>query len=253
MTVRTNRSFDILRHTDGRPEHDLALEEALYRALDEAGGPPVLRLWLPVASYVVLGLGRAAGSDLDLDACKRDGVPVLRRFSGGGTVLHSPGQVCFSFYAPYDLFPEARDLRGSYAFFASLIAGSLRGAVPGLALEEPSDIAIGGRKVSGNAQRRGRRVVLHHGTLLVDCDTGLFARYLNEPGDRPAYRGARTHGEFVTTFAESGSALTASEAAGKIASELGNENAFRVSCGILTCAESLAVGKYSDRGWIFRL
>ena len=54
-----------------------------------------------------------------------------------------------------------------------------------------------GRKVSGNAQRRGRRALLHHGTLLYDFDPGLAARYLKEPIRRPAYRSGRCHADFI--------------------------------------------------------
>ena len=54
-----------------------------------------------------------------------------------------------------------------------------------------------GRKVSGNAQRRGRRALIHHGTLLYDFDPGLAARYLKEPARQPAYRAARRHAEFI--------------------------------------------------------
>jgi lipoate-protein ligase A len=60
-----------------------------------------------------------------------------------------------------------------------------------------SDLAVGGRKISGNAQRRRKRYILHHGTLLYAMDPELMERYLSEPADRPQYRGDRTHRGFV--------------------------------------------------------
>jgi len=56
---------------------------------------------------------------------------------------------------------------------------------------------LNGRKVSGSAQRRGRRALLHHGTLLYDFDPALAVRYLKEPSRQPAYRARRSHGEFL--------------------------------------------------------
>ena len=56
---------------------------------------------------------------------------------------------------------------------------------------------MGELKVSGNAQQRKRRFVLHHGTLLLDMDLGLLPRYLPEPPRQPEYRLGRPHGEFT--------------------------------------------------------
>ncbi|HOH31529.1 MAG TPA: hypothetical protein PLC40_17770, partial [Candidatus Hydrogenedentes bacterium] len=64
-----------------------------------------------------------------------------------------------------------------------------------------SDLAIGGMKCSGNAQRRKRNACLHHGTLLYRVEPGLMGRYLQEPEDRPDYRGVRSHDEFVQAAA----------------------------------------------------
>jgi lipoate-protein ligase A len=58
-------------------------------------------------------------------------------------------------------------------------------------------LAIAGRKVSGNAQRRGARALLHHGTLLYAFDARVAQRYLKEPARRPDYRGDRRHAEFL--------------------------------------------------------
>jgi lipoate-protein ligase A len=60
-----------------------------------------------------------------------------------------------------------------------------------------SDLAIGDKKISGNAQRRRKRFILHHGTLLYAIDPELMERYLIEPSDRPQYRGGRTHRGFI--------------------------------------------------------
>jgi lipoate-protein ligase A len=57
-------------------------------------------------------------------------------------------------------------------------------------------VALNGRKVSGNAQRRS--TLLHHGTFLYRFDSRLMQRYIREPERRPAYRGGRNHAAFVT-------------------------------------------------------
>jgi lipoate-protein ligase A len=66
-----------------------------------------------------------------------------------------------------------------------------------VAVDGQSDLVIAGRKIGGSAQRRGRRAVLFHGSLLLNAEPDLMGKYLHEPGRRPAYRGERRHHEFV--------------------------------------------------------
>jgi lipoate-protein ligase A len=64
------------------PEENLALDEALLVAA-EAGGGEVLRVWEWPRPAVVLGSGGKLTEEVDVSACRADGVPVLRRSSGG--------------------------------------------------------------------------------------------------------------------------------------------------------------------------
>jgi lipoate-protein ligase A len=65
-----------------------------------------------------------------------------------------------------------------------------------------SDLIVKGteKKFSGNAQRRGRNHILHHGTILYDFDLSLISRYLKVPKKMPDYRANRTHADFVTNI-----------------------------------------------------
>jgi lipoate-protein ligase A len=60
-----------------------------------------------------------------------------------------------------------------------------------------SDLAIDGRKVSGNSQRRKRRAALVHGTFLLSFDLSLIDAVLPLPARQPAYRAHRTHAAFL--------------------------------------------------------
>ena len=95
--------------------------------------------------------------------------------------------------------------RASFQFILGRIAAALD--IPGLSVAGETDLALGLRKVSGNAQRRGRRALLHHGTLLYGFDPGLVSRYLKEPVRQPAYRAARRHAEFLGVLPLSAEAI----------------------------------------------
>src|SRR5688500_9592021 len=60
-----------------------------------------------------------------------------------------------------------------------------------------TDLALDGRKFSGNAQRRKRTHLLFHGTFLLDFDLRLIERYLRPPLRQPDYRRDRSHLDFL--------------------------------------------------------
>ena len=60
-----------------------------------------------------------------------------------------------------------------------------------------TDLTIGGRKFSGNSQRRRKNFLLFHGTFLVDFDLSLISELLRMPSKQPDYRQDRNHGDFL--------------------------------------------------------
>ncbi|MFO0698810.1 MAG: lipoate--protein ligase family protein [Nitrospira sp.] len=176
---------------------NLALDEALLNEMDEHGGDPVLRFWESDRYFVVLGRACRLRDDVYTEACRRDNIAVLRRASGGGTVLQGPGCLSYALVLPVEWHSDLRDIRRTNRFILERIAQTLRRWEPALAVREISDLAVNGFKISGNAQRRTRRALLFHGTILHDLPITLVSRYLQEPRKQPAYRTGRPHGQFL--------------------------------------------------------
>ena len=143
----------------------------------------------------MLGRSGTIARDVDECACAADDVEILRRESGGGAVVVGPGCVNYTLVLSLDRRPELRDVGASYSRILGWIIDAL--GVPGLAMRGLSDLAIGDRKVSGNAQRRGAHALLHHGTLLCGLDPRLMERDLKPPERQPDYRLSRSHTAFV--------------------------------------------------------
>jgi lipoate---protein ligase len=182
------------------PVENLALDEALLDELEENGGSPVLRFWESDRHFVVLGRACRLGSDVHVAACQEDGVMVLRRASGGGTVLQGPGCLSYAFVLPLVLHPDLASIRATNRFILERIAKALRRWEPATAFRGVSDLAIGDMKISGNAQRRTGHAVLFHGTLLHGMHVDLVARYLKQPMRQPDYRADRSHTLFLRTI-----------------------------------------------------
>lgn len=176
-------------------EENLALDTALFRAVEAGAEDEVLRLWESTVPVIVVGRSGVISSEVELQACAEGGIAVLRRDSGGGAVLLGPGCMSFSLLLSLERHPELRNVRLSYRLILGCLVRAL--AVPGLEIRGLSDLAIGGRKVSGNAQRRGRQALLHHGTLLYEFDPRWVERYLKKPSRQPDYRSGRRHADFL--------------------------------------------------------
>ncbi|HEU4683295.1 MAG TPA: lipoate--protein ligase family protein [Nitrospira sp.] len=197
---RDTRPLRLLDLTLPAPAENLALDEALLDDVDEDGGDPVLRFWESARHFVVLGRSCRLIDDVHLAACREDGLPVLRRASGGGTVLQGPGCLSYAFVLPIDLHPALLDIRETNRFILDRLASVLRRWEPAASFQGISDVAIGGMKISGNAQRRQRRALLFHGTVLHGMRAETIARYLKQPARQPDYRQDRPHAAFLRTI-----------------------------------------------------
>lgn len=165
---------------------NLALDEALLaEAHAGIGGGSVVRTWMAHRPTVVLGSSSQVALEVDLDACRLEGVDVLRRPSGGLTVVLGPGCVMWSVVAEWT-GPTA--IEALHAALLDPLAASLRTAGGPVVRRGSSDLAIeaadGFRKVSGNALRLRRGAVLYHGTLLDEFDLDLVPPGAPPPAPR---------------------------------------------------------------------
>jgi lipoate-protein ligase A len=180
------------------PAENLALDEALLDACDAGDAPPVLRFWEAERPFVVLGYANHAATEVNLAACRAAGVPVLRRTSGGGTVVQGPGCLSYALVCRLSDAPAFASITQTNVF----ILGRHQVALQHL-LGQPvrrqgdTDLVIRDRKCSGNSQRRKRDAVLFHGTFLLHFDLAAAERLLPLPARQPPYRANRSHADFL--------------------------------------------------------
>ncbi len=179
------------------PAHNLALDEVLLDELETGRSAETLRFWESKSRFAVLGVSQVLRQHIYERVCEEDNVRVLRRASAGGCVIQGPGVLNYSLVLLHENHPEARTVRGAYCYIFEKIVAALDARGVAVKHKGISDLAINGKKVSGNAQKRRRNAFLHHGTLMYDFDGEIMERYLKEPSDRPGYRGERTHKGFV--------------------------------------------------------
>ena len=181
------------------PAENLACDEALLDFCETRSMDEVLRFWESRTPFVVVGYGNHVDVEVSRSACEKDGVPILRRCSGGGAVVQGPGCLNYSLVLNIDRHPELASITAANCHIMKRNAAALSRVVrKEVSVEGYTDLALDNKKFSGNAQRRKRTHLLFHGTFLLDgFDLDLLSRYLKHPSREPDYRGTRTHGDFV--------------------------------------------------------
>jgi lipoate-protein ligase A len=176
---------------------NLALDEALLQEVEDDGLGPVLRVWELPELAVVLGASGRIGDDVAVDACRRDGVTIGRRSSGGGTVVVGPGAINLAVVLPVDFAPELAGVESAQTFVLERIGSALKRLGPAVELLGSGDLTIRRKKFCGSAQRRLRRSVLVHTTVCDRLRLDAISLYTHAPRRQPAYREGRSHQDFV--------------------------------------------------------
>lgn len=186
------------------PARGLALDEALVRT---PAPQTTLRLWR-TARCVVVGRAQLADAEVDAAACRVLGVPVYRRFSGGGAIYQDPGTLDVTLVVRRDdpllaASPELARIPGLYRLVTEPLVAAVRAfGLPAAATERA--VLLDGSKISGVAGWLGREAILVHATLLVDADLATLERVLAGPGapGDPRWERTKSRRVPVTSLAE---------------------------------------------------
>ena len=228
------------------PEENLACDEVLLGMCERGTSTGLLRFWQPPSPFIVLGHGSRTGDEVNVDEARKRRVPVLRRYSGGGTVVQGPWCLNYTLILHIPERGALSTITGTTAFILRRHATALQVMCHApISVSGQSDLTIEGKKFSGNAQRRGRTCLLFHGTFLISPDIALIEAVLPLPVRQPEYRHNRTHGEFLRGFPATPEkvkeALQTAWEAGPDLTEIPYEE-----------ISHLAASRYSSDAWTFR-
>src|ERR1043166_119683 len=175
-----------LNLTFSDPARNLACDEAILRFCEE-GEDGILRIWQPESYFVVLGYSNRMAQEVNVAACEENGIPIFRRFSGGGAVVQGPG--CFNYTVVLKRESAAPlDLRESYGRVLTVHQKVLQKfTASAVEIQGISDLTVAGRKFSGNAQHRTPKSVLVHGSFLLSFDLTKIESLLRMPSRQPEY------------------------------------------------------------------
>ena len=179
---------------------NMAIDEAIFLSCQQGKSLPTIRLygWTPPA--VSLGYFQKAENAINFEACKRRGVDVVKRLSGGRAVLHDK-ELTYSLICPEGTPPFGKTILETYKTISMCLISALKNLnldVKWVTSKEkhssfrhlndktvscfssPSwyEITVEGKKICGSAQKRGGGVWMQHGAILLEHDVEMLVEVL---------------------------------------------------------------------------
>ncbi|KAI5451873.1 hypothetical protein NCC49_001175 [Naganishia albida] len=165
------------------PWFNLSYEEWLFRNTPVT--TPILFFYRN-APCVVIGRNQNPWKETTPALLHHDGIPLIRRRSGGGAVFHDLGNMNFSFLLPRALFTRSLG--------ADIIVHALHGmGFPQAQVNDRGDLVLLAdgvpKKMSPHPYKIVSQRAYHHGTMLVSSDLKNLGRYLRSKTPQISTRG----------------------------------------------------------------
>jgi len=147
----------ILRSDSDSPACNCELEQQLIT--EHPFTEDVLLFYINRPS-VIVGKNQVIDAEIDREYCKNNGIDIVRRISGGGTVYHDYGNINYAFIITRG---EGQALDRD---FTAPIITALKSLGVEACVGQRRELLVNGRKISGTASLVTRDRILFHGTLL---------------------------------------------------------------------------------------
>ncbi len=155
---------------DDDPYQHHAYDEAIMAGVASGKSPPTVRLWRVGAPTVSICRAQSL-EDLDIDACNKQNVSIVRRRSGGRSEYLSSGDICYSlFFTRETLGHDPIDLTKNNELMAAMITRALKAIGIDAELRNKSDILVANKKIGNIAQHRKADAVLIQGKIRYERD-----------------------------------------------------------------------------------
>ncbi len=241
---------------------NMSIDEAILRSRIENLVPNTLRFYCWNPSGISIGKFQNIYTEVHLENCRKYGVDVVRRITGGGTVYHdAEGEITYSVVA------NKKDLKVENItdIYSKIYSGIVKGLeILGLKSDFSAgsektcpNLMVKGKKISGSAQCHKKGVVLQHGTLLLDVDLEKMFTFLRVPWAKTCIEVANMAKHKITSIKnELGREISVWELENTLIKGFENALGIKLTSSKLTSyeskfAEKICKTKYSTEKWNF--
>lgn len=144
------------------PQINLAIEEYI---LENFGEKDTYLLFYVNKPSIIIGRNQNTIEEINTEYVDKNGIKVVRRLSGGGAVYHDEQNLNFSFITKDD----GNSFQNFAKFTEPMVQALNKLGVPA-EMQGRNDLAVKGRKISGNAMFSTKGRMFSHGTLMLDSE-----------------------------------------------------------------------------------
>ena len=170
----------------------LAMEEYVARHLDE---PDAFFLW-QVRPTVIFGRNQSLHSEVNTDYCRKNGIEIYRRKSGGGCVYADEQNLMLSYIT------QEQNVNLAFYTFINMELLVLRRLGIEATSTQHNDVLIDGRKVSGTACYSLPGCSIVHATLLYDTNMQHMLNAITPGPEKLQQKGIKSVRQRITVLRE---------------------------------------------------
>jgi len=187
MAVASNETWRLIIDTQLPGARNMAIDHAIMKAVADGKALPTLRLYGWDSPTITVGYFQNVEDEVYIDKCRKDGIDVIRRITGGGTVYHD-NEVTYSVSIPLASAITYGTILESYQRIGIPIVHALSDFGLHAEYQPINDITVYGKKISGSAQTRKMGTLLQHGTIMVETNIDEMFRYIRVADEKNAGR-----------------------------------------------------------------
>ena len=188
---------------------NMALDEAIMRAVGKGVASPAFRLYEWSSNAVTFGYSQHIADIIDIEHCKSDGVDITRRLTGGRAVFHQKeiaysvvgiiddphfgGNIMDTYRSINKVLIEGFnslgiDAKMSYGRVGKCVTETNLKIAPCFLTASKHKITLDGKKLVGSAQRRFKRIFLQQGSILIGPGGEKITEYMKDYNLAAEYR-----------------------------------------------------------------
>jgi len=148
----------------------------------EEGSPNTITLMSPDEPYVCIGYHQELEKEIDIDYCRSQNIPLMRREVGGGAVYLDHGQAFYHWIFHPEQLP--RRMEDVFRLFCDTLVETYRTIGIDAEYRPINDVLVGGRKIGGTGAASIGQATVMTGSLMFDFNSELMARVLKVPSEK---------------------------------------------------------------------
>jgi lipoate-protein ligase A len=157
-----------------------------------------LLLWRVNKPCITLGYFQNVYQEVDVSACEKLGIPIIRRMGGGGTGYLTPNVLAYSTIASENSEAIPKNTEKSYEVICNGVTLGLKELTLDATFAPINDVLLNGKKFSGSSQHRSYGMVIQHGFLSIDLNLQDLAKVIRVPMEKLQDKGASSLEERIT-------------------------------------------------------